>query len=201
MASVLITAFEPYDRWTANSSWLALVNLTQNLPERPQVTTRLYPVDFAAVKERLATDLKADHDYALHLGQAPGSTRIQLESIAVNVGGSSFQSPDQFRPLVDGGPIAYRSAMPLGDWSVALRSAGIPAQVSYHAGTYLCNATLYFSCYLAERMGLKTKAAFAHLPLDMSQTAGGAQELACLPAATSADALRWILRQLADSDV
>src|SRR3954454_19551508 len=108
MTTVLITAFEPYDRWKANSSWLTLVRLTQNLPERPTVVTRLYPVDFAAVKERLAGDLQSDPDYALHLGQAPGSTRIQLESIAINIGGSSMQSPDQFRPLVEGGPIAYR---------------------------------------------------------------------------------------------
>lgn len=197
MASVLITAFEPYDRWRANSSWLTLVKLTQNLPGEPVVTTRLYPVDFAAVKEHLANDLRADHDFALHLGQAPGSTRIQLESIAVNVGGSSMQSPDEFRPLVEGGPIAYRSPLPLADWSVRLRSAGIPAQISYHAGTYLCNATLYFSCYLCERMGLKTKAAFVHLPLDPSQAADQAQDLASLAASTSAEALRVMLDDLA----
>lgn len=197
MASVLITAFEPYDRWRANSSWLTLVRLTQELPTEPTITTRLYPVDFAAVKERLANDLKGNYDYALHLGQAPGSTRIQLESIAVNIGGSSAQSPDQFRPLVDGGPIAYRSPLPLGQWAVKLREARIPAEISYHAGTYLCNATLYFSCYLAERMGLRTSAAFVHLPLDASQTAEQALDLAALPVSTSATALRLILDELA----
>jgi pyroglutamyl-peptidase len=197
MTSVLITAFEPYDRWKANSSWLTLVRLTQDMPDEPAITTRLYPVDFAAVKEKLANDLRADYDYALHLGQAPGSTRIQLEAIAVNVGGSSTQSPDQFRPLVEGGPIAYRSPLPLGDWAVRLREARVPAQVSYHAGTYLCNAVLYFSCYLAERMALKTQAAFIHLPLDPSQTAEQAQDLASLSAATSAEALCLILADLA----
>ncbi len=197
MTSVLLTAFEPYDRWQANSSWLSLVQLTQDLPGEPAITTRLYPVDFAAVKEKLANDLRSNYDYALHLGQAPGSTRIQLESIAINVGGSGGQSPDQFRPLVDGGPIAYRSPLPLGEWSVQLRERGIPAQVSYHAGTYLCNATLYFSCYLSERMALSTKSAFIHLPLDLSQTAGQAQDLASLPAATSAAALRMMLAELA----
>ena len=197
MTSVLITAFEPYDRWNANSSWLTLVEFTQSLPGDLAVTTRLYPVDFAAVKERLAGDLKANHDYALHLGQAPGSTRIQLESIAINVGGSSSQSPDEFRPLVDGGPVAYRSPLPLCDWAVGMRAAGIPAEVSYHAGAYLCNATLYFACYLAERLGLKTQAAFIHLPLDTSQAVEQAPELASLPATTSALALRWILAELA----
>jgi len=197
MTSVLITAFEPYDRWKANSSWLTLVRLTQNLPTEPNITTRLYPVDFAAVKERLAGDLQGNYDYAIHLGQAPGSTRIQLESIAINVGGSSIQTPDQFRPLVEGGPVAYRSPLPLGSWAVQLRESGVPAEISYHAGTYLCNATLYFSCYLAERMALRTQAAFIHLPLDLSQAAEQAHSLASLPVDASAAALRMILQELA----
>lgn len=200
MASVLITAFEPYDLWHANSSWLTLVELTQDLPSQPAITTRLYPVDFAAVKEKLASDLRANHDVALHLGQAPGSTRIQLEAFAINVGGSSHQSPDEFRGLVDGGPAGYQSALPLARWSGQLRDEGIPAQVSHHAGTYLCNATLYFSCYLAERMGLQTRSTFIHLPLDLTQTASQAQGMASLPAATSAMALRMILNDLAHGD-
>ncbi|REK17510.1 MAG: pyroglutamyl-peptidase I [Planctomycetota bacterium] len=197
MTSVLITAFEPYDRWNANASWLALVALTRELPAEPEVTTRLYPVDFAAVKQKLAADLAANYDYAIHLGQAPGSTRIQLESIAINVGGSSRQAPEQFLPLVEGGPIAYRSPLPLSDWGLRLREARIPAQVSYHAGTYLCNATMYFSCYLAERMGLKTKSAFVHLPLDVTQSAAHPEEVPALPVASSAEALRMILNDLA----
>ncbi len=197
MASVLITAFEPYDRWRANSSWLTLMQLTQNLPGEPAVTTRLYPVDLAEVKQRLAADLEANYDVALHLGQAPGSTRIQLESIAINIGGSSMQTPDQFRPLVVGGPVGFRSSLPLGDWAVKLREAKIPADVSYHAGTYLCNATLYLSCYIAERMGLKTGSAFVHLPLDTRQCADQAQQMASLPSSVSADALHMILAEIA----
>jgi pyroglutamyl-peptidase len=196
VASVLITAFEPYDQWEANASWLALVQFTQDLPGEPSVTTRLYPVDFAAVKEKLAADLRANHDFALHLGQAPGSTRIQLEEFAINVGGSSRQSPDEYRSLVEGGPAGYRSTLPLACWSRDLREAGIPAQVSHHAGTFLCNATFYFSCYLAERMALRTRATFIHLPLDLAQTASQAQGMASLPAATSAQALRIILADL-----
>src|SRR4051812_23956974 len=160
MPRVLVTAFEPYDRWKANASWLALVQLTQDLPDEPQLTTRLYPVDFSEMKARLQADLSARYDYVLHLGQAPGSSRIQLEAIGLNIGGSSSQSPDQYRPLVDDGPVAYRTILPLADWAVKLRRAGIPAQVSYHAGSYLCNATLYWSHYLAAQLAVNTPSAF-----------------------------------------
>jgi pyroglutamyl-peptidase len=196
MQTVLITAFEPYDRWKTNSSWLSLVQLTQELPQQPAITTRLYPVDFAEAKRRLAEDLKSNYDFALHLGQAPGSGRIQLEAIGLNVGGSSSQSPDQYRPLIDDGPVAYQSSLPMGDWAVLLRRNGIPAQVSYHAGTYLCNAMAYLSGHFIEQMSLGTQSGFIHLPLDCSQTAGLREDMASLPAAISAAALRIILQDL-----
>src|SRR5437764_12607628 len=104
MRRVLITAFEPYDRWSENSSWLALVELTRNLPESSQVVTRRYPVDFEMAKHRLREDLAADYDYALHLGQAPGIGRIHLEAIGLNMGGQSSQLPDEFCPLAPEGP-------------------------------------------------------------------------------------------------
>lgn len=123
-----------------------MVELLRDRPHspQPQIVTRRCPVDFAQVKQRLEHDLWSDDfDYAIHLGQAPGSSRIRLESIGVNVGGTSHESPDGFRPLVPHGPVAYRSELPLPAWAKSLRQAGIPAQVSYHAGTYLCNALLY----------------------------------------------------------
>src|SRR5262249_51537572 len=122
MTSVLITAFEPYDRWDDNSSWLALVELTKDLPGEPRVTTRRYPVDFSAVRERLTEDLAADYDYALHLGQSPGLARVHLEAIGLNIGGTSQQLAEQFQPLVSDGPVAYRSDLPLADWAVKLRA-------------------------------------------------------------------------------
>ena len=196
MPRVLITAFEPYDRWKTNSSWLTLVQLTHALPVQPVITTRLYPVDFAAVRERLTEDLQAGYDVALHLGQR-GTGRIKLESIGLNIGGGSSQSADQFRPLVDDGPVAYRSELPLGDWALKLRRADIPAQLSFHAGTFLCNATLYYTHYLCERLGLKTKAAFVHLPLDVSQVAKEQADLPSLPVSYGVAALRLILEELA----
>lgn len=196
MKRVLITAFGPYDVWEQNSSWLALVELTRDLPDGLAVTTRRYPVDFEAVKGLLAQDLQAGFDAALHLGQAPGSSQIRLEAIGLNIGGSSNQLPEDYRPLSPAGPLAYRSALPLARWAALLRAAGIPAQVSFHAGTYLCNATLYWSHYLAEVHHLTTQSTFIHLPLDLSQVVAGPRDLPWLPAATAARAIRLLLTDL-----
>lgn len=196
MPRIFISAFEPYGGWSENSSWLALVEFTKQLGPDAQVTTRLYPVDFDTVANRLRKDLASDYDFALHLGQAPGTSCVKLEAIGLNVGGRSEQRPEEFRQLVEDGPVAYRSALPLAEWSRLLRAEGIPAEVSYNAGSYLCNATLYLSHFFAETMKLKTQAAFIHLPLDYSQTLKQREELPAIPSAMAARALQLVVNQL-----
>jgi pyroglutamyl-peptidase len=201
MTTVLLTAFEPYDRWQENASWLALKELTRDLPSQPKVVTRLYPVDFRAARTKLSEDLAANYDFSIHLGQAPGSGSIRLEAMGLNIGGSSRQLPEEFHPLAADGPVAYQSHLPLAHWAALIRSAGIPAQVSYHAGTFLCNATLYLAHYLAAQQGLKTRSCFVHLPLATSQVLSDRQDSASLPAPMSAAAVRLILSELATAEV
>ena len=195
MPSVLLTAFEPYDRWPENASWLTLVELTRELPASQKIVTRRYPVDFQAARTRLEDDLAANFDYVLHLGQSPGSSRIHLEAIGVNIGGHSSQTADEFQPLVVGGPPAYESALPLAHWSSQIRALGIPCQVSYHAGTYLCNALLYLTHHIAHERGLQTRCTFIHLPLAPQQVLGERQDWPTLPSSQCAQAVATILRE------
>jgi pyroglutamyl-peptidase len=194
---VLITAFEPYDRWEQNASWLAVQELTRDMPTAPKITTRLYPVDFGRVRERLECDLAKNYDVVLHLGQSPGLGRIHLESIALNIGGSSRRRPDECQPLVPHGPVAYRSELPLADWAASIRSAGIPAQVSYHAGTFLCNATMYLTHHWSAKNGSGTRAGFVHLPLASCQVTAERDDIASLPVEQSAQAVRIMLDAIA----
>jgi pyroglutamyl-peptidase len=196
MPRVLITAFEPFDRWSENSSWLALVELTRSLPESPKVVTRRYPVDFAKVKERLSEDLAAEYDFVLHLGQSSKIGRIELEAIGLNVGGEMKQLPDEFQTIISGGPVAYRTSLPLARWAAMLREDGIPAQVSYHAGTYLCNAVLYFSQHIAAEKRLKTRSTFIHLPLAPQQVLKERNDSPSLPSEMGARGIRIILDDL-----
>ncbi len=196
MASVLVTAFEPYDDWPENASWTALVELTKALPEEPVVTTRRYPVDFDEVRKRLAKDLADGYDYAIHLGQSPRDAQVSMEAIAINVRGDRAQSPEQFGPLVADGPAAYRTSLPLADFAQRLQGENIPARVSYHAGEYLCNAVYYWSQHLAIEMGMPTQSLFLHLPLAPSQLTPQTPQQATLPAETSAKAVRLLLEEL-----
>ncbi|QDS94187.1 Pyrrolidone-carboxylate peptidase [Roseimaritima multifibrata] len=186
MPSVLLTAFEPYEEWTENSSWLALIELTRWLEDSSHLTTRRYPVCFQAVSKKLGDDLKGDYDLILHLGQAPGTTHIRLESIGLNVDSCGD-------PLVKGAPTAYQTSLDLPSWQKRLNAAGIPASVSHHAGTVLCNATLFSSQhYLAERR-LKSQVAFIHLPLTPAQAAAQTTPLPSMSSAMAAAAIATII--------
>ena len=189
MTRVLLTAFEPYDRWQENSSWLALADLTKWYDGRPELVTRRYPVDLTTMSERLRKDLQEDYDLALHLGQAPGATLIKLESVGLNV-------RSEGSPLIPGAPAAYRSALPLDLCYQALTSAGIPSEVSHHAGTYLCNATLFLSQHYAKSFGLRTKSAFLHLPLAPAQVARDHGRQASMSTPMAAAAIALIIDQL-----
>lgn len=164
MPRILLTAFEPYSEWPENSSWLALMELTRWFDSRGQVVTRRYPTDLVEMTHRLGEDLTAGYDYALHLGQAPGVAAIKLEMVALN-------AIDAENPLVDGAPVAYRTSLPMARWAQQLASEGIPAIVSHHAGTHICNALSYFSQHLIEQRGLPTRCGFVHLPLAPQQVA------------------------------
>jgi pyroglutamyl-peptidase len=199
MQRILITAFGPYGPFPVNASQLCLAAIASqswNMP--PQF--RLYPVDFAAVRQMLAADLAEGYDLAIHLGQAPGARGVQLEAVALNVGGAPEDPPERYHALEEDGPVAYRTPLPLDRLAGGLRAAGIPAQVSYHAGTYLCNAVYYWSHYLAAQRGLGTLPLFVHLPLVPEQLPlrpdAPLSPSQALPAQESARAIRLLCGML-----
>ena len=193
---VLLTAFEPYDEWTENSSWLALIELLKSRPTSVELLTRRYPVGLPALQQRLFADLEKRPDAVLHLGQSPGAAAIKLEAIALNVAGCIDEQGQELPTLVDTGALAFRSGMPMGRWAELLRQAGIPAGVSYHAGTFLCNATMYLSHHWCQLNQHPIPVGFVHLPLTMEQAADSGRNLASLPVATLAQAVRLIIEDL-----
>ncbi|MCA9198632.1 MAG: pyroglutamyl-peptidase I [Planctomycetales bacterium] len=200
MSRILVTAFEPYDNWHRNSSWLALVELTKDLPTYPPITTRLYPVDYQLLIDRLESDLTDEFSHVVHLGQAPGSSSLALEKLGVNVASRIGAQGIEYGPLVPNGPDAYQTQVDLARLADLLRQAGIPCTLSHHAGTYLCNAALYYSNHLIRQRQLNCHAMFVHLPLDVSQAAESKTPIPSLPSSVCAKGLRLLLDELTRSD-
>jgi pyroglutamyl-peptidase len=199
---LLITAFAPFGSWQENASELCLRRLLPLLDDY-LVTARVYPVEFDAARPLLESDLQQNYDLTIHLGQAQNTSRIRLEAVGLNVGSVPGRLESDMFGLVADGPAAYQSQLPLTKWAERLRRQGIPAYVSYHAGTYLCNATLYWAHhFLEQNPHLITPVCFIHVPLDISQVAGLPGDYLTLPATLTAQAVASLIAMwAADGDV
>lgn len=189
MTRALLTAFEPYDRWSENSSWQTLVELTRWYDGPVELVTRRYPVDLTRMSELLRKDLQEDYDLAIHMGQSPGSTLIKLEAVGLNVRTDGT-------PLIADAPEAYRSSLPLAGCVGLLIEAGIPSELSHHAGTYLCNAALFLSQHYSKSFSLQTKSLFVHVPLSPAQAAKDDLRMASMSIQMTSAAVAMILEQV-----
>jgi pyroglutamyl-peptidase len=186
---ILLTAFEPYDNWDQNSSWEALICLLERRGAMEGVTTRRYPVDLPTMQERLFKDLARGFDAVLHLGQSPGASRIQLEAIALNVAGMTESQGEFFGPITQNGPVAFRTDFPLDLWKRDLMQNGIPSAISFHAGTYLCNAVMYLSHLWHLHHQLRRPIGFMHIPLTPEQVLRSHRDLPSMPREQAAEAI------------
>ncbi len=170
MTRVLVTAFEPFGGQHVNPSQqavrrLALAPALQGV----EVVTAELPVVFGASVDALrAAIVEHDPDVVVCAGEAGGRYRVTPERFAVNLDDAEIpdnagRSPSG-SPVVDGGPLAYASGLPVGEIVEALRAAGVPAAASSTAGHYVCNHTFYGLMHLVatERPGLV--AGFVHVP-------------------------------------
>ncbi len=167
--TVLVSGFEPFDGAATNPSWEVAERLVARSAEigTDVVAVRL-PVTFDGAWPALEAAIRAHRPrVVVALGLAGGSARVRLERVAINV--VDARIPDNAgaapvdAPVVDGGPVAYWSGLPLKGALAALRGADLPAEVSSTAGTYVCNATFYaLMHHLAAEPGVR--AGFVHVP-------------------------------------
>ncbi len=196
MKRVLLTAFGPFAHWEQNASWLALQALTRDMPTSCEIVTRLYPVNFVEARARIASDLSMPFDGMIHLGQSAKATGIELEQFALNAKRDMNDPKDLYSPIEQDGPAAYRSQLPLASFTDTIRNEGIPAKVSTNAGTYLCNAMLYWSHYFSHAWDVPALSTFVHLPLDPSQVTKSREDYPSMPAEISAFAIRLVLERI-----
>ena len=76
-------------------------------------------------------------------------------------------------PVVAGGPDAYFATIPTREIVDALREQNIPAQLSYSAGTFVCNNLLYCALHESAQKFPATRCGFVHVPYLPEQAKDG----------------------------
>jgi len=173
--NILITGFEPFGEHEINPSQI----LVQSLPDQYQGCCLLkstLPVHHELAPRRLINLLREHQpDAVIAFGLATGRAKISFERVAINL--MDFTLADnagvriENQPVIEAGPAAYFSSLPIHTMLEALTHAGIPAELSLTAGSYLCNQVFYVLMHEIETHNLKTRAGFIHLPALPQQTA------------------------------
>lgn len=200
---LLVTGFEPYGGDPRNPSAEVMEALRGARFGESKVEGALLPVDCQAMPGRVR-GLIDGYGGALagvvHLGLANGRSVISLERVAINC--LDFPIPDNGghqplgEPVVEGGPAAYFSTMPLRHSLAALRQHGIPSMISNTAGTYLCNQTMYTTLHLLAELGRTVPAGFVHVPYLPDQVAQRGEVLPSLSFEVLRKAVELILDQV-----
>lgn len=127
------------------------------------------PVDFQTVNNIIEKEIIGfNPDYSVLTGIKPGAEIIYLEKVALNVISSKIADNSgnyaNGEKILQGGREAFFSSIDLNFIKQKLYANKIDSEISYFAGTYLCNQSYYISCALMNKLKGKPDSMFVHLP-------------------------------------
>jgi pyroglutamyl-peptidase len=202
---LLITGYPPFDQFPLNSTHQLIESMKADFPEklaglRESIVFDIVDFDNTDSDSQQRTMLASyrrvmdtyQPDICLFCGQAAARTMLTLETIAINIFKGDIIDPS--------GPPAYWATLPEQKTLIAnLRAANIPAKLSHHAGTHLCNHILYAALRDAEQNGTGVKAGFLHLPMTASQVIECNENRPFVPLSMTREALIIAIRLLAET--
>ena len=185
MRRILVTGFEPFGGSDINLSWEA-VSLLPDVTAGCEIHRLRIPTVFgegALTAIQYAAEIEADA--ILCVGQAGGRKSVTPEVIGINLRDASV--PDNAgrqpigEPVIPGAGDGYFSTVPVRQIRDAILALGIPCELSYSAGTFVCNDVLF--TLLNRYRGTGTGVGFIHVPADgipadrLSEALGAALEI------------------------
>lgn len=173
---VLVTAFDPFGGEQVNPALEAVKKLPDTISgatiikqELPTVFKRSIPVLEKAMHDN-------QPDVVLSIGQAGGRYDITVEKVGINLQDARIPDNDNEQPIdemiFEDGETAYFATIPVKKVVQSINEKGIPASVSYTAGTYVCNNIMYAGLYLINKKYPHMRGGFIHVPFITEQAVG-----------------------------
>ncbi|MFB7304427.1 pyroglutamyl-peptidase I [Heyndrickxia sporothermodurans] len=172
---VLITGFDPFGQDQINPALEAVKRFKGRIIEEVEVVTLEVPTVF---HESIKVVIKAielhQPDVVICVGQAGGRTQITPERVAINIDDARIPDNHQKQPIdeaiVENGPVAYWSTLPIKRIVHNMKKAGIPSAVSNSAGTFFFNHLFYGVMNYIEKNTPHIRGGFIHIPFIPEQT-------------------------------
>ena len=174
--NILVTAFDPFGGEAVNPAQQAVERLADTIGTA-KIHKLIIPTVFGNAAENVIAEMDVLRpDAVICVGQAGGRKAVTPERVAINVMDANIkdnigQQPVDV-PIIEDGPAAYFSTLPIKAMVQAIRDAGLPGEVSNSAGTFVCNSLLYSVLHHAALYMPETRAVFVHVPYIPEQVAG-----------------------------
>lgn len=185
MPTILVTGFQPFGGEKINPAWEAIRVLPDSIVGSKVVKLQI-PVVFGVGADVVSTAI--DHinpDIVLCVGQAGGRAKITPEFVGINYRDARIPDNDGNQPhaqrIVEDGPDAYFATLPVRAMTEAMNESGIPAALSYTAGTYVCNDVMYSMLHVLATKYPNARGAFMHVPFATEQATKQPVNTASLP--------------------
>ena len=166
---VLLFGFEPFGGDDINPAQEVVRELAGERIAGHRVVPAELPVIFDGAVTALAEAIARENPkLVVGIGQAGGRARISLERVAINLIDARIADNAGARPIdasvIDGAPAAYFSTLPVKAMLSAMHSAGVPAELSFSAGSYVCNAAFFALMHLLATRYSDLRGGFIHIP-------------------------------------
>ncbi|RJV25139.1 pyroglutamyl-peptidase I [Coprococcus sp. AF18-48] len=201
---ILITGFEPFGGESVNPAYEA-VKLLPDMAGDIQIVKMEIPTVFGEAGKVVETGiLQHQPDAVICVGQAGRRADIGVERIAINLVEASIPDNAGNQPMdvkvQEDGDTAYFATIPVKAMVKNIKDHGIPASISYTAGTYVCNSVMYDLLYLIDRKYPSIRGGFIHVPYATEQGVGKPVGTATMELSTISKALLYALEAVAGED-
>ena len=201
---ILITGFEPFGGESVNPAYEA-VKLLPDMAGDIQIVKMEIPTVFGEAGKVVETGiLQHQPDAVICVGQAGRRADIGVERVAINLVEASIPDNAGNQPMdvkvQEDGETAYFATIPVKAMVKNIKDHGIPASISYTAGTYVCNSVMYDLLYLIDRKYPSIRGGFIHVPYATEQGVGKPVGTATMELSTISKALLYALEAVAGED-
>ena len=165
---ILLAAFDPFGGDTVNPAQKAVEAVSDHIAGA-EIVKIIVPTVFDKSIDTVYEAMKREQpDVTFCIGQAGGRYELTPERVAINLNDARIPDNEGKQPLdqkiFEDGENAYFTLLPVKAMVERIRQAGIPASVSYTAGTFVCNHLMYGVLYHISKEFQGMKGGFMHVP-------------------------------------
>ena len=201
---ILVTGFDPFGGEAINPAFEA-VKLLPNTIAGAEVVKIEIPTVYGKSGKAVEEGIKQyKPDAVLCVGQAGGRSTMTVEKVAINLAEARIKDNEGNQPIDEplqiDGERAYFATIPVKAMVNNIRKHGIPANISYTAGTFVCNDVMYNLLYMLDKKYPEIKGGFVHVPFALEQVVSRAEGTASMSIEIIAKALEYAIEAIVTNE-